>query len=165
MLPLGVEGNVSSSGFLWLLYLEHFTGSLSFSSKFSPTWNLGLLLGLIKSQFSVRFLSLFWITGGPTIHRPIEGLLPPTDTKLTHIWHSVFKVAGLQVHAATQHISTTIGTDTSTGITATSITSTTITTTTSCYGYNVWCGSIPPVCYNNRAIRWKTLVPEHVIKK
>ena len=37
------------------------------------------------------------------------------------------------MHAATQHISTTIGTDTSTGITATSITSTTTTTTTSCY--------------------------------
>ena len=96
--PLGVESNVLSRAttfFLWLLYLEHFIGGLSFSSKFSATWNLGLLLGLIRSQYLVRFLSLFWITGGHTIHRPIEGLLPPTDTKLTYNWRSVFKVAGL----------------------------------------------------------------------
>ena len=60
--PLGVESNVLSRAttfFLWLLYLEHFIGGLSFSSKFSATWNLGLLLGLIRSQYLVRFLSLF----------------------------------------------------------------------------------------------------------
>ena len=35
----------------------------------------------IKSQYSVTFLSLSWITGGHISHTPIEGLLPPIGTE------------------------------------------------------------------------------------
>ena len=44
---------------------------------------------------------LCWITGGHTIHPPIEGLLPPTGTEPTPFRNSASKVAGLQVHATT----------------------------------------------------------------
>ena len=35
----------------------------------------------VRSQYLVRLLSQCWITGGHTIHPPIEGLLPPTGNE------------------------------------------------------------------------------------
>ena len=55
----------------------------------------------VRSQYLVRFLSQCWITGGHTIHPPIEGLLPPTGIEPTPFRNSASKVAGLQVHATT----------------------------------------------------------------
>ena len=55
----------------------------------------------VRSQYSVRLLSQCWITGGHTIHPPIEGLLPPRDIEPTPFQNSTFKVAGLQVHDTT----------------------------------------------------------------
>ena len=46
-------------------------------------------------------LGLSWITGGDTIHPPIEGLLPPTGIEPTPFRNSASEVAGLQVHATT----------------------------------------------------------------
>ena len=42
-----------------------------------------------------------WITGGYTIHPPIEGLLPPTGIEPTPFQNSASKVAGLQCMAST----------------------------------------------------------------
>ena len=42
-----------------------------------------------------------WITGGHTIHSPIEGLLLATGVEPTLFRKSAPKVAGLQVHATT----------------------------------------------------------------
>ena len=55
----------------------------------------------VRSQYFVRLLSQCWITGGPTIHPPIEGLLPPTGIEPTQFRNLALKVAGLQVHATT----------------------------------------------------------------
>ena len=55
----------------------------------------------IRSPYLVRFLSLCWITGGYTIHPPIEGLFPPTSTEPAPFQISASKVAGLRVHATT----------------------------------------------------------------
>ena len=41
------------------------------------------------------------MTGGHTMHPPIEGLLPPTGIELTPFQDSASKVAGLQVHTTT----------------------------------------------------------------
>ena len=54
-----------------------------------------------RSQYLVRFLSLYWITGGHTVHPPIEGLLPPTVMEPTTFRNLASKVSGLQVHATT----------------------------------------------------------------
>ena len=54
-----------------------------------------------RSQCLVRLLSQCWITGGHTIHPPIEGLLPPSGTEPTQFRNSPSKVPGLQVHATT----------------------------------------------------------------
>ena len=37
----------------------------------------------VRSQYLVRLLFQCWITGGHTIHPPIEGLLPPTGIEPT----------------------------------------------------------------------------------
>ena len=58
----------------------------------------------VRSQYLVRLLSQCWITGGHTIHPPIEGLLPPTGTEPTLFRNSASKAAGLQVHATTPGI-------------------------------------------------------------
>ena len=58
-----------------------------------------------RSQYLVRLLSQRWVTGGHTIHPPIEGLLPPTGIEPTSFRNSASKVAGLQVHATTPGIS------------------------------------------------------------
>ena len=50
----------------------------------------------VRSQYLVRLLSQCWITGGHTIHPPIEGLLPPTGIEPTLFRSSALKVAGLQ---------------------------------------------------------------------
>ena len=55
----------------------------------------------VRSQYLVRLLSQCWITGGHTIHPPIEGLLPPIGIEPTLFRNSASKVAGLQVHATT----------------------------------------------------------------
>ena len=52
-----------------------------------------------RYQYSIRLLSLCWITGGHTVHPSIEGLLTPTGTELTLFRNSAPKVAGFQVHA------------------------------------------------------------------
>ena len=52
-------------------------------------------------QYLVRLLFKCWITGGHTIHPPIEGLLPPTGIEPTPFRNSASKVAGLQVPATT----------------------------------------------------------------
>ena len=49
-----------------------------------------------------------WITGGRTIHLPIEGLLPPTGIEPTPFRNSASTVTGLQVHATTPGISNVI---------------------------------------------------------
>ena len=41
------------------------------------------------------------ITGGQTVHPPIDELLTPTDIELTPFRNSASKVTGLQVHATT----------------------------------------------------------------
>ena len=61
----------------------------------------------VRSQYLVRLLSWCWITGGHTIHPPIEGLLPPTGIEPTPFRNSASKVAGLQVHATTPGIDNT----------------------------------------------------------
>ena len=53
------------------------------------------------SQYLVRLVSLCWITGGHTVHPPIEGLLPPTGTEPIRFRNSASKVAGLQVRVTT----------------------------------------------------------------
>ena len=55
----------------------------------------------VRSQYLVRLLSQCWITGGHTVHPPIEGLLPPTGIESTTFRKSAFIVAGLQGHATT----------------------------------------------------------------
>ena len=52
----------------------------------------------VRSKYLLRFLYQCWITGGHTIHPPIEGLLPLTSIEPTPFRNSAFKVAGLQVH-------------------------------------------------------------------
>ena len=79
-----------------LFRIGFFTRSLLYNSWFSPTWNRGSLLGL-RFQYLVRLLSLCWITGGHTIHPPIELLLPSTGIDPIPFRHSASKVAGLQV--------------------------------------------------------------------
>ena len=37
----------------------------------------------VRSQYLVRPLSLFWVTGGHTIHPPMERLLPSAGTETT----------------------------------------------------------------------------------
>ena len=54
------------------------------------------------SQYSVKFFSLCWITGGHTIHPTIEELLPPSDKGPTPFRNSTSKVAGLQMDATTR---------------------------------------------------------------
>ena len=51
-----------------------------------------------KSQYLVWFLFKCTITGGKTIHPPIEGLSPPIDIEPTTFQNFVSKVAGVQVH-------------------------------------------------------------------
>ena len=78
-----------------------FIRSLPYDSQFSPTCNLGSLLGPSKvsvfsqAQYLVILLSLCQITGGHTTHPPIERLLPPTGIELTPFQNSAIKVAGL----------------------------------------------------------------------
>ena len=55
----------------------------------------------VRSLYLVRLLSQCWITGGHTVHPPIERLLPPTCIEPTLFRNSASKVAGLQVHATT----------------------------------------------------------------
>ena len=55
----------------------------------------------VRSQHLARLLSQRWITGGHTIHQPIERLLPPKGIESTPFRNSVSKVAGLQLHAIT----------------------------------------------------------------
>ena len=57
-----------------------------------------------RSQYLFRFVYLCWITGGHTVHPPIEGLLPPTGIEPTPFQNSFLKVAGLRVHATTPGI-------------------------------------------------------------
>ena len=88
--------------FFQLLCLEPvFIRNLPYSSYFSPTWNLGLLLGRVRSQYLVMLLSLCWITGGHTIHPPVKGMLPPAGAEPTPSRKSTSKDAELQVHVAT----------------------------------------------------------------
>ena len=54
---------------------------------------------LVRCQYLVRLLSLYWIADGHTIHPRIEGLLPSTCIEPTPFRNSASKVAGLQVHA------------------------------------------------------------------
>ena len=42
---------------------------------------------------------MFWITGGHTIHPPIEGLLPSTSTEPLPFYNSVPTLVVLQVYA------------------------------------------------------------------
>ena len=68
---------------------------------------LGILVHfqvLVRSQYLVRILSQCQITGGHTIHPPIERLLPLTGIEPT-FQNSVSKVAGLQMHATTPGVS------------------------------------------------------------
>ena len=54
------------------------------------------------SQYSVKFFSSYWITGGHTIHPTIEELLPLSDNGPTTFRNSTSKVAGLQMDATTR---------------------------------------------------------------
>ena len=53
----------------------------------------------VSPQYLVRFLSLRWITGGHTIHPPVEGMLPQTGIEPAPFQSSTSKVARLQKHA------------------------------------------------------------------
>ena len=82
---------IQSRGFLSVAYLT--VGNLA-------------LLGIqvhcqvsVRSQYLVRLLSQCWITGGHTIHLPIER--PQAGIEPTPFRNSASKVAGLQVHATT----------------------------------------------------------------
>ena len=56
----------------------------------------GIYLFKVRSQYLVRLISYCWITGGHTIHPPIEGLQPLTGIESTPFRNSVYKVAGLK---------------------------------------------------------------------
>ena len=69
---------ISRNIFFQLLYLE---SGFSFVANIivANLARLGILVHCqvsVRSQYLVRFLSQCWITGGHTIHPPIEGLLP-----------------------------------------------------------------------------------------
>ena len=53
---------------------------------------------LICCQVSVRYLSLSWITGGRTIHSPIDRLFTPTGIEMQLFRNSVSKIAGSQLN-------------------------------------------------------------------
>ena len=55
-------------------------------------------------QYLVRLLFKCWITGGHTIHPPIEGLLPPIGIEPTPFQNSASDVDELQVHTVTLSI-------------------------------------------------------------
>ena len=73
-----------------------FIRRLSYGSQFSRTWNHCQVK--VRSRYLVWLLSQCWITGGHTIHPPVEGLLPLTGIEPTPFQNSASKVAGLQVH-------------------------------------------------------------------
>ena len=56
------------------------------------------------SQCLVRFISLCWITGGYTVHQPIEGLLRASGVKPTPFQNSAPITAGLQVRRTTSSL-------------------------------------------------------------
>ena len=91
-------------GFFQLLYLESW---FFLSVAYLTVANLARLGISVhcqvsgRSQYLVRLLSQCWITGGHTIHPPIERLLPPTGIEPTPFQNSASKVAGLQVHTTT----------------------------------------------------------------
>ena len=89
--------------FFQLLYLESdcFIRSLTYSSQFSPTWNLGSLLGLsqvpVFSQASLLVLDYRWSQNLPTYRRTAT----PAGIEPTSFRNLASKIAGLQVHATT----------------------------------------------------------------
>ena len=89
--------------YYYLLYLEPVFLSVAYLTVANLA-RLGISVHCqvsVRSQCLVRLLSQCWITGGHTIHPPIEGLLPPTGIEPTPFRNSASKVAGLQVHATT----------------------------------------------------------------
>ena len=89
--------------FFWLLYLESGFLSVAYLAVANLA-RLGISVhcqASVRSQCLVRLLSQCWITGGRTVHPPIEGLLPPTGTEPKPFRNSASKVAGLQVHITT----------------------------------------------------------------
>ena len=94
---------MTRDGFFQLLYLE----LVLLSVAYLTAANLARLRipvqcqVSVRSQYLVRLLSQCWITGGHTIHPPMEGLLSPTGIEPTPFRNLACKVAGLQVHATT----------------------------------------------------------------
>ena len=89
--------------FFQLLYLESRFLSVAYLTAANLA-RLGISVHCqvsVRSKYLVRFLSQCWITGGHTIHQPIDRLLPPTGIELIPFQNSASKVAGLQVHATT----------------------------------------------------------------
>ena len=79
-----------------LLYLKlDVTDGLPCASYFSPSRITVRCNFLARSQYLVRILSLWWITGGHTVHQPLEWLLLQTGFEPTPFQISV----ALQVHA------------------------------------------------------------------
>ena len=89
------------SGFFSSLYLESGFLSVAYLTVANLAWS-GISVHcqvLLGSQYLVRRFSQCWITGGHTIHSPIEGLVPPTGIEPTSFQNLASKVAGLQTHA------------------------------------------------------------------
>ena len=84
--------------FFSLLYLySGFSDGLPCASYFSPSRITVCCKFSARSQYLVRLLSLWWITGGHTVHQPPEWLLVQTGFEPTQFQVSV----GLQVHVTT----------------------------------------------------------------
>ena len=63
--------------FFSLLYLYSvFSDGLPCASYFSPSRITVRCNFLARSQYLVRILSLWWITGGHTVHQPFEWITP-----------------------------------------------------------------------------------------
>ena len=93
-LPVLKTSIVRSFFSLFYLSLDS-TDGLSCASYFSPRKITVRCKFSARSQYLVRRLSLWWITGGPTVHQPLEWLLSQIGFKPTPFQISV----GIQVHA------------------------------------------------------------------
>ena len=88
--------------YFFLLFFSYFIQSRILLSvaylKVTNLTRLGILVHcqvLVSSQYLVRLLSQCWITGGHTIHPPIEGMLLPTGIEPTPFRNSASKVKNL----------------------------------------------------------------------
>ena len=83
--------------FKFTLLNSDFTNGLPCASYFSPSKITVRYKFSARSQYLVRLLCLWWITGAHTVHQPLEWLLPQTGFEPAPLQISV----GLQVHATT----------------------------------------------------------------